>query len=268
MVNLLHRRKDHVLTRKHYRLLANLALLALCILSVTYWFYITDDDRHDNPPTDYTDDDYPVDDSLDDDSYDPDNISAIGLFDSELSILILGAVVILGLFIALNSDQIKSWAYRYVIPNKGMHRLSMQDIFENSNRLLILQTITDSPGVHFNEIRRKTELAQGQLSWHLEILDQYGIINREEVGQYVVYFPSVNETGRQHIPSAMEKSKTTLRILDIIEKDPGITASSIGRLIGLKRNSVKYHIDKLIENDRIKSEKEGRINKLYALHQP
>ncbi|TFH30596.1 MAG: winged helix-turn-helix transcriptional regulator [Promethearchaeota archaeon] len=239
---------------KLYSLILFLGMLTIWLLFAGYWLYYSIKARND----------YPLDDGV---NYD--NVAGISLFDHGMVILVAGAIVIIGFFIALNTEQIKSWAYRHVIPNKGMHRLSMQDIFENSNRILILQTISNSPGVHFNELRRKTDLAQGQLSWHLEVLDQYGIIHKEEVGQYVVYFPSVKEgEGQYRIPLAMEKSKTTVKILEIIEKDSGITASNIGRLIGLKRNSVKYHLDKLIEHGRIKSEKYGRINKLYSLHQP
>ncbi|MHA1675061.1 MAG: winged helix-turn-helix transcriptional regulator [Promethearchaeota archaeon] len=247
------RLRERITPPKPHYLKAYLTLFLICILSVVYFINeskVGSDEKH-----------------LDD-NVNFDEVARIGLFDSSTVILLAGAIVILGIFLVLNAEQIKSWAYRYVIPNKGMHRLSMQDIFENSNRLLILQTISNSPGIHFNEIRRRTDLAQGQLSWHLEILDQYGIIHKEEVGQYVVYFPSVKEAGPHRIPALMEKSKTTLRILDIIETNPGITASSIGRLIGLKRNSVKYHIDKLIEHNRIASERAGRTNRLYCQHSP
>ena len=110
------RLRERITPPKPHYLKAYLTLFLIIIFSVVYWVNEASKDRNDKLP---------------DDSPNFDTAASLNLFDSGLFILILGAIVIIGIFMVLNTEQIKSWAYRYVIPNKGMHRLSMQEIFEN-----------------------------------------------------------------------------------------------------------------------------------------
>ena len=52
--------------------------------------------------------------------------------------------------------------------------------------------------------------------------------------------------------------------MDIIQKNPGINSSEISRMLNLSRNTIKYHIDKLLKNDLIYFEEKGRIIELYS----
>jgi hypothetical protein len=51
--------------------------------------------------------------------------------------------------------------------------------------------------------------------------------------------------------------------IDIIIKNPGITSAEISRVLNLSRNSIKYHVDKLIGKQLIKLEKKGHTFQLY-----
>ena len=50
----------------------------------------------------------------------------------------------------------------------------------------------------------------------------------------------------------------------LIQKNPGISSSEISKKINLARNTVKYHIDKLSENNLIFSKERGRKIELYS----
>ena len=52
----------------------------------------------------------------------------------------------------------------------------------------------------------------------------------------------------------------------MIKKHPGINSAELSRMLDLSRNSIKYHIDKLIEQQYIRLEKKGRINELYLIY--
>jgi predicted transcriptional regulator len=148
--------------------------------------------------------------------------------------------------------------------NKGHHTLSIDDLFENENRKNIIKIILEEPGIHNNELLRRCNLQKGQLQWHLQVLVQYSIIRKEKIGQYSTYFPSMNNKDQIKNKNYrfISKSKTSLRILNMIEDNPGINPSKIASNLNLNKSSVKYHVDRLNEGNMIISEQDGRIIKL------
>ena len=50
----------------------------------------------------------------------------------------------------------------------------------------------------------------------------------------------------------------------MVEKNPGITPSKIAALLDLNKSSVKYHVDRFIEENMILSEQDGRKIRLYV----
>ncbi|WP_457559500.1 winged helix-turn-helix transcriptional regulator [Candidatus Harpocratesius sp.] len=175
-------------------------------------------------------------------------------------IFAVSITVIIAIF---TTDEANSWLENRINENRGIHRLSCKDILSNENRQNLIRTISREPGIHFNALKRRLNLSAGQMSWHLEILEQYGLIKRTYEGQFCLFFL------RDHIPKNLkmmikiEKSVMTRTILNMIDEKPGITASEIAQKTGLKRNSVKYHVDKLLQLQKIKILKDGRQKRLF-----
>jgi DNA-binding MarR family transcriptional regulator len=167
-------------------------------------------------------------------------------------------------FIVLTVNQYKDFFRRKSIISERFTYLSFDDIFENENRRNIISKILQEPGIHNNELLRQCNLQKGQLQWHLEVLLQYGIIKKEKLGQYNIFFPTITGKAKaKNIRRIIAKSKTTLKILDIIEKNPGIISSSIAKKLNITRSSVKYHIDKLSRKNIISLLHHGRKIKLF-----
>ena len=139
--------------------------------------------------------------------------------------------------------------------NSGNHRLSLDKVFENKNRRKILNEILKIPGIHYNELLRRCQIKTGQLQWHLKVLLHYGVIKNEKLGHYLV-FRAMGEKSECSIK--IPKSTTTFTIFTIIEKNPGIYSSSIAKKLNMRRNTVKYHTDKLSRNGLISSTRMGR----------
>ncbi|MFX1312655.1 MAG: winged helix-turn-helix transcriptional regulator, partial [Promethearchaeota archaeon] len=147
----------------------------------------------------------------------------------------------------------------------GKSYLTLTDIFNNENRLNILREILNNPGIHQNELLRNCDLQKGQLQWHLDVLLKNGIIKKEKYGQYTIYFPITSSIESiDNFKNLPKKSETTENIFDIIQKNPGINSSKISRILNLSRNTIKYHIDKLSENDLIYLKRKGRKIELYS----
>lgn len=182
-------------------------------------------------------------------------------------VLIVGiSAVAISLVIAFTKTEYREFLLNRIMPNtQGIHRLTMEDVLENENRSKIIDLIMDKPGIHFNELLRQTGLSPGNLVWHLSILEEYKVIGKKNVGQYLIYFPLYDTNPMNNIDIQLAKSKITLQILDLIEKKPGIYGNVIAKELDLDHKTVKYHLDKLIEANLVKVEKDGRKNLLYPV---
>jgi len=142
----------------------------------------------------------------------------------------------------------------------------MEDIFQNENRIKIIREIIKKPGIHQNELMRACDLQKGQLQWHLEVLLINQIIKKQNQGQYSIYFPNLKSF---EIPLEIKKGiirdSSSYQILEIIKDNPGVNSSSIAKKTHLAKNTIKYHIDKLVDLNLIYSKSIGRRKELYVL---
>jgi predicted transcriptional regulator len=179
--------------------------------------------------------------------------------------LLIPTISILTILAALTIREYKNYFIkrRNHIP-QGRSYLSLSDVFENDNRIAIINFILKNPGIHHNELQRKCELQKGQLQWHLDVLLKYNIIKKEKYGQFTIYFPiTTSFDAKEYLTNLIAKSKTTSEILNLIKENPGINSSEISRILNLSRNTIKYHIDKLTEEELVKSTKKGRKIELF-----
>ncbi|HUW89163.1 MAG TPA: winged helix-turn-helix transcriptional regulator [Candidatus Nanopelagicaceae bacterium] len=179
--------------------------------------------------------------------------------------LLIATLIFVTVFATLTINDYRSFFDRKNYIKQGRSYLSLTDIFDNENRLKILTQILSNPGIHHNELQRICELQKGQLQWHLKTLLKNNIIKKEKHGQYSIYFPITSSSEAiSTYKNRLPKSKTTNFVLDTIIKNPGITSAEISRMLNLSRNSIKYHIDKLLKKHLIKLEKKGRTFELYS----
>ena len=179
-------------------------------------------------------------------------------------VLILIVILVSVLIVLSYNEYWEYFSYRRPF-NRGYHTLSIDELFENENRKNIIKAILKEPGIHNNELLRRCNLQKGQLQWHIQVLLQYNIIRKEKIGQYSAYFPSVNnEVQGNNRELLLSKSKTKFKILNLIEDNPGINPSKIASLLNLNKSSVKYHVDRFIEEKMILHEQDGRKIRLYV----
>ncbi|MFX1430081.1 MAG: winged helix-turn-helix transcriptional regulator, partial [Promethearchaeota archaeon] len=174
------------------------------------------------------------------------------------------AIVIIALVAALSKKDYFQYLRTRTIPiEKGAHRLSLDEVLENENRNKIIDLILNEPGIHFNELLRRTGLAAGNLVWHLDILLTYKVIGKKRIGNFIAYFPYYQKNPISNVDLKLQKSKLTLEILETIEKNPGLWNNIITKKFKLDHKTIQYHLDKLIDLDLIKYKKDGRKKKIY-----
>ncbi|MHA1477078.1 MAG: winged helix-turn-helix transcriptional regulator [Promethearchaeota archaeon] len=179
--------------------------------------------------------------------------------------IILPVVVILiALLIVISKEDYINYIKNRITPiEKGFHRLTLQDVLDNENRDKIIDFILKKPGTHFNELLRKTKLSPGNLVWHLDILEKYKVIKKQRFEHYVIYFPYYQSNPISNLDLKLQKSELTLKVLEMIEKEPGIWNNSITKKMKINRKTIQYHIKKLSDLGLIYSEKTGNKKKLF-----
>ena len=182
-------------------------------------------------------------------------------------ILLLSIIIILISIISLviSLDEYYSYIRRKTNQYKKHPKLNFDDIFKNKNREKIIKLILSEPGIHHNDLRRRCDLYPNQINWHLNILLEYGIIKKDKINNYTIFYPNIQEVSSKIITKKLIKSKTTLDILNLIEEQPGIKPSSLGKDLDLKKTTISYHINKLKRKNIIKTIREGRELKLFTL---
>lgn len=176
----------------------------------------------------------------------------------------IGIILLLSIAEVLTVKEYMGYFVKKPFLKKGKSYLNLDDIFENENRINIIREILNNPGIHNNELMRNCSLEKGQLQWHLNVLLKHRIIKKEKYGQYKIYFPITSSIETiEAFKNLPTKSKTTSKILELIQNNPGISASEISNHIELAPNTIKYHIDKLTQNDLIQLKKAGRRKELY-----
>ncbi len=175
-----------------------------------------------------------------------------------IAIGVVSIVVILS-----KKDYIHFLKTRTVPLESGAHRLTLDEVLENENRDKIIDIILKEPGIHFNELLRRTELAAGNLVWHLDVLETYKVIGKKRIGNFIAYFLYYDKNPISNIDFKLSKSKFTLEVLEIIEKEPGLWNNVITKRKKVDHKTIQYHIDKLVELGLVQIKKVGRKNQLF-----
>ena len=180
--------------------------------------------------------------------------------------LVFLSISSLSVILVLSLNEYKQKFLLKRVKSIGRSYLSMEDIFQNDNRTKIIKEIIKNPGIHQNELMRACNLQKGQLQWHLDVLLINQIIKKENHGQYSLYFPNLKS-----FEPPLESKKGIIRnsssynILEIIKNNPGINSSLIAKKTHLAKNTVKYHIDKLLDLSLVYTKNVGRRKELYIL---
>jgi len=172
--------------------------------------------------------------------------------------VILFSVIVAAAIMISKSDYIQYLKMRTIPIEKGAHRLTLEDVLENKNRDKIIELVLNEPGIHFNELLRRTEIAAGNLVWHLDILETYKIIGKKRVGKFIAYFPYYDKNPISNIDLKLSKSKLTLEILEMIENEPGLWNNIITKKLKVDHKTIHYHINKLRDLNLIRFQKDGR----------
>ncbi len=146
-----------------------------------------------------------------------------------------------------------------VIGTFSYTRLKRKSVLDNLNRKNIYESIKSNPGIHYMALQRELDMPLGVLAYHLNVLEKREYIKSMQDSKYRRFYLS-------GVKSDLKMALTTMqmRILNVVNKNPGISQAKISENIGKNRMLVNYHIRILTEAGILALEKSGRESKCFT----
>jgi len=145
-------------------------------------------------------------------------------------------------------------------------KLSRDEILNNETRKKIYEFIIKNPGVYFNRIVREIELNKAVVIWHINMLEKFAFIRREDFENHDIFFEvNIDEkNNRFRFIMAKEKSK---RIIEFLKKyDYGITKTHLSTELGMHHNTISKYL-RMLEDFNVVIKKKTYKKTLYFLNE-
>ncbi len=133
-------------------------------------------------------------------------------------------------------------------------------------RKKIFDEIQKTPGIHFREIQRRTNLAVGTLQYHLNYLEKKRLVKTEKKGKFLRYYSirEKSDDSERELLSVL-RQQSTRRILLFILTQGNATNLEISRELKLSPSTVSWHLKNLSELKILGKRKLGRESVYYVL---
>lgn len=121
----------------------------------------------------------------------------------------------------------------------------------SETRSEVHECIHRNPGIHFNDISRKLDIATGQTQYHLRKLHRQEQVEREAIcGRTHYYPPTYSEWERGVI--ALLRRETTREVVLLLLENEEVPPATIADRLGTARSTVEWHLSNLIEYDVVR----------------
>ncbi|QLG64231.1 winged helix-turn-helix transcriptional regulator [Halorarum salinum] len=122
------------------------------------------------------------------------------------------------------------------------------------------------PGLHFNELVRRLDLAPGQAQYHLRGLTADGGFRREEVSGRTHYFPPGFAPDERLLVALLRRETARDVCLELLERPrrPGPLAEDLG----VARSTLEWHLDGLVDADVVRKRRDSRGRVTLELADP
>lgn len=113
------------------------------------------------------------------------------------------------------------------------------------------------PGVHFNALVRRLDLAPGQVQYHLKRLaDRGDVVGNALYGRTHYFAPVYDERERRTL--ALARRETARDVLFYLLEHGETPAATLADGLGLARSTLSYHLDRLGDADLVDERRDDR----------
>lgn len=143
-------------------------------------------------------------------------------------------------------------------------RLETPKALHHPVRAELMALVEANPGIHLQEILRRTGRAMGMVQHHLGKLVEVGLVTAAGGPGYVCYFRRGRVDRAVMDAAPLLKSDGARRVLAAIADHPGISGVQVADLARLTRQAVHFHVERLASAGLVATCREGSVVRLTA----
>jgi predicted transcriptional regulator len=133
-------------------------------------------------------------------------------------------------------------------------------------RQTLYSLISESPGLHFREIQRRTKKATGQLTYHLDYLQKADLIKVIRDGEHLRYYPHTQKGEEINLIECV-RQRSIRHILLYLMENNGCNHEQLVKTLQLSPSTISWHLEKLISCKVVTKESQGRRS-VYSINCP
>jgi len=137
----------------------------------------------------------------------------------------------------------------------------MEDLEEAlvlDSRRKIYKTIEASPGLHFREIQRRTDMAIGSLQYHLEQLEKKKLIRAQKETKFIRYYAVRQNLIADKKLISLLRQDSVRKIVIFLLENKAVNNQKLSKAINLSPSTTSWHMDKLLSEGLVEKRKRGR----------
>lgn len=141
----------------------------------------------------------------------------------------------------------------------------MPNPLELESRKRIYECVRNSPGVHFREVQRRTNMPIGVLEYHLNYLVDRNLLTVDKQESFSRYYPSGQVSAdKQRILSAL-RQEIPRGVMLFLMSHPGATHGEVLANFSISGGTLSYHVKKLVTKGVVKLDRVGRESRLTVI---
>ncbi|MHB8604108.1 MAG: winged helix-turn-helix transcriptional regulator [Thermoplasmatota archaeon] len=126
-----------------------------------------------------------------------------------------------------------------------------------SPREQLVAAITGKPGAYFSQLQRMTGLAQGELAYHLRVLEEAEQVVSLTDAHYKHYFPRNAFPAQQKVVLSILTLPYPRELLLHIANEPGLSLAQLAERLGTTPPNVAWHLKRLARAGLVTRTKTG-----------
>jgi predicted transcriptional regulator len=145
--------------------------------------------------------------------------------------------------------------------------MSDHDCLSVASRRSIYECVVQHAGAHLRDVARRSAMPLGTALYHLDRLEEAGLIVARRDGRYKRYFTSQGMGRREKEVVSLLRHDVPRRIVYSLLAAGPATQRALCEAIGVSRSTLSFHVNRLLVAGLV-SRTETRPEGIYALAEP
>jgi predicted transcriptional regulator len=145
--------------------------------------------------------------------------------------------------------------------------MSDHDCLSVASRRSIYECVVQHAGAHLRDVARRSGMPLGTALYHLDRLEEAGLVAARRDGRYKRYFTSQGMGRREKEVVSLLRHDVPRRIVYALLSSGPATQRTLCETIGVSRSTLSFHVNRLLVAGLV-GRTETRPEGIYALAEP